>query len=471
MADAAIAGGRLGSVAEWRDRLCGTLADRLVAEGERRLLWLPVFFGAGIGVYFLLKVEPPLWPGIAAAIAGAGAVIAVRRHRAWREAALACTVFAAGLALMREAAWEREAPMLQRHLGPLAVTGRVVDIDLMEKGWRIVIDADPVSGLDASDQPHRLRVHIPPSSNELNPGDRVSLKAMLYPVPAQILPGGRDFQRELYFAGIGGVGYTFGGAHRVGGQESEGGWRESLRQLRTEMTRRIAAVLPGSTGGVASALITGKRGAITEEVKQAFRDTGLSHLLAIAGLHLGLVGAFVFFVVRGGLALIPPIALRYPIKKIAACATLLVLACYLLLSGAAIPTQRAFVMNGLVFGAIIIDRLRISMRVCAIAAAVVLVIDPSILVGVSFQMSFGAVVALIAVYETYGARLGRLLHSRSVLGKVLGYCGGVVVTTVVATLGTYPYSIYHFHHLALYSPLANVIAVPLSAMCTLLWGC
>jgi competence protein ComEC len=221
---------------------------------------------------------------------------------------------------------------------------------------------------------------------------------------------------------------------------------------------------------VASALITGKRGTIPEQVKQAFRDSGLSHLLAIAGLHLGLVGGFVFLVVRGGLALIPPIALRYPIKKIAALVTLLVLVCYLLISGAAIPTQRAFVMNGLVFGAILIDRLRISMRVCAIAAMVVLIADPSVLVGVSFQMSFGAVVALIAVYETYGARLSRLLHGRSVLRKVLGYCGGVTVTTVVATIGTYPYSIYHFHHLALYSPLANVIAVPLSAMWTLPWG-
>ncbi len=470
MADAAIAGGRLGSVAEWRDRVCGALAERLAAEGERRLLWLPVFFGGGIGIYFVLKVEPPLWPGIAAAVAGAGMAWALRRYPTWREAMLAFTALAAGFALMRETAWERNTPMLQRHLGPIAVTGRVVDIDLMEKGWRIIVEPDPLPGLDPADQPRRLRVHIPSSSDELNPGDRVSLKAMLYPVPAQILPGGRDFQRELYFAGIGGVGYSFGGAHRIAGPEGEGGWREGLRQLRTEMTRRITAILPGSTGGVASALITGKRGAITEEVKQAFRDTGLSHLLAIAGLHLGLVGAFVFFAVRGGLALIPPIALRYPIKKIAACTTLVVLACYLLLSGAAIPTQRAFVMNGLVFGAIIIDRLRISMRVCAIAAAVVLVIDPSILVGVSFQMSFDAVVALIAVYETYGARLGRLLHSRSLSGKVLGYCGGVAVTTVVATLGTYPYSIYHFHHLALYSPLANVIAVPLSAMWTLPWG-
>ena len=477
MADAAIAGGRFGPVAEWRARLFGALADRLAAEGERRLLWLPVFFGAGIGLYFTLKVEPPLWPGIAAAIAGIGFTFALHRHAGRCEAALAFAAFAAGFALMRETAWQHEMPMLQRHIGSIAVTGRVVDIDLMEKGWRIVVEADPLPGLDPGDQPPRLRVHIPRTSDELNPGDRVRLKATLYPVPAQILPGGRDFQRELYFAGIGGVGYTFGAARRIAdaegarhGSSEEGGWREDLRHLRTDVSRRIAAVLPGSTGGVASALITGKRGAITEEVKQAFRDSGLSHLLAIAGLHLGLVGAFVFFTVRGGLALIPPIALRYPIKKIAAGVTLAVLTCYLLISGAAIPTERAFVMNGLVFAAIIIDRLRISMRVCAIAAAVVLLMDPSVLVGVSFQMSFGAVVALIAVYETYGAWLGRLLHSRSVLGQVLGYSGGVVVTTVVATLGTYPFSIYHFHHLALYSPLANVIAVPLSAMWTLPWG-
>ncbi|HEY6255151.1 MAG TPA: ComEC/Rec2 family competence protein [Xanthobacteraceae bacterium] len=477
MSDALILGGRLG-LGPGSPRLFGALADRLAAEGDRRLLWLPVFFGAGIGLYFALTFEPALWPPIAAALAGAGLVFVLRRHPGWCEAALALTALAAGFALMRETAFEHQAPMLQRHLGPIAVTGRVVDIDLMEKGWRIIIDADPLPGLDASEAPRRLRVHIPPKSDELTPGDRVSLKAMLYPVPAQVLPGGRDFQRELYFSGIGGVGYTFGAARRIaepedageGSSQQKGGWREDLRRLRTEMSRRIVAVLPGSTGGVASALITGKRGAITEDDKQAFRDSGLSHLLAIAGLHLGLVGAFVFFAVRGGLALIPAIALRYPIKKIAAGVALLALTCYLLISGAAIPTERAFVMNGIAFAAIIIDRLRISMRICAIAAVVVLVMDPSSLVGVSFQMSFGAVVALIAVYETFGDRLGRLLHNRSILGQVLGYCGGVVIMTVIATLGTAPFSIYHFHHLALYSPLANVVAVPLSAMWTLPWG-
>jgi competence protein ComEC len=162
--------------------------------------------------------------------------------------------------------------------------------------------------------------------------------------------------------------------------------------------------------------------------------------------------------------------LRFPIKKIAASVTLLVLFCYLLISGAAIPTERAFVMNGIVFAAILIDRMRLSMRICALAALVVLLLDPASLVGVSFQMSFGAVVALVAVYETWGARLGHLFHRGSFARKALGYCGAVAVTTCVATLGTEPFAIYHFHHVALYSPLANVLAVPISGLWTLPWG-
>jgi competence protein ComEC len=194
---------------------------------------------------------------------------------------------------------------------------------------------------------------------------------------------------------------------------------------------------------------------MAEDVKEAFRESGLSHLLAIAGLHLGLVGGFVFFAIRGGLALIPPLALRYPIKKIAAVVTLAVLFCYLMISGAAIPTERAFVMNGVVFAAIPIDRLRLSMRICALAALVVLLLDPAGLVGVSFQMSFGAVVALIAVYETWGTQLARFFRGRSIAGKVAAYCGAVAVTTVIVTIGTQPFAIYYFHHVVLYSPLAN----------------
>jgi competence protein ComEC len=317
-ADLAGPGDRLGAASQWRWRPLAALAEALAAEGDRRILWLPVFFGAGIALYFTPTIEPPRWLGLALTIAAILPAILLRHRPAWRNAAIAAAFCAAGLAVMQQARWEYGAPMLERRIGPVAFTGRVVDVDTLERGWRIVVAPDPLLGLGPAEQPRRLRLHIAPTSDALRPGDRVSLKAMLFPVPGQVLPGGRDMQRELYFAGIGGVGYSYGGARRIaaaGEDGGEGGWREWLLQLRAEMTHRIVTALPGSTGGVASAVITGKRGAMAEDVKQAFRDAGLSHLLAIAGLHLGLVAGFVFFAVRGGLALIPWVALRFPIKK------------------------------------------------------------------------------------------------------------------------------------------------------------
>lgn len=322
MADLAVAGGGLGRA---QRHVLRPLMAALAAEGERRALWLPVWFGTGIALYFGLTRELPAWVGIAATLAGMALAVALRRWPAGRGLAIALAFAAAGFAAIQQASRERGTAMLDHRLGSVALSGTVVDIDPLDRGWRIVVTPDPLPGLMPGITPRRLRLHIAPSSDVLQPGDHVALKARLYPVPAQVVPGGRDMQRELYFAGIGGVGYSFGAAHRLAaqGEENAGGWRQWLLRLRAEMTRRINAALPGSTGGVASAVITGKRGTMAEAVKEAFRESGLSHLLAIAGLHLGLVGGFVFFAVRGGLALIPPVALRYPIKKIAAISVLI----------------------------------------------------------------------------------------------------------------------------------------------------
>jgi competence protein ComEC len=172
-------------------------------------LWLPVFFGAGIGVYFALTVEPPLWLGLGATIAAGGLTFGLHRRPLACEATLALTLFCAGFALIGETTWERQAPMLQRRLGPVSFTGRVIDIDSLDRGWRVIVAPDALPGLDPGDQPLRLRVHIAATSDLLAPGDRVSMRAVLYPVPGQIVPGGHDMQREAYFARIGGVGYTY----------------------------------------------------------------------------------------------------------------------------------------------------------------------------------------------------------------------------------------------------------------------
>jgi competence protein ComEC len=217
-------------------------------------------------------LEPPIWLGPIVAVPAIAAAFLLRQMPLWRAAALGLAFTASGFALITETTRERAAPMLDHRLGPIAITGSVVDIDTLDRGWRIIVAPDAVPGLDSAQQPRFLRIHITAASDLLSPGDRVNLKAMLYPVPGQTLPGAHDLQRELYFAGIGAVGYSYGGAHRLTGAEDSGGpggWRQWLLQLRTEVTRRVTAVLPGSTGGVATALIAGKRGAIEEPVKEA----------------------------------------------------------------------------------------------------------------------------------------------------------------------------------------------------------
>src|SRR5579862_1698095 len=214
MADISLGEERVEGAPPRLGRLVRGLADAFAAESDRCILWLPVFFGSGIALYFALTVEPPLWLGPSVAVAAGAAAWVVRRRPLWRNAALCLAIGATGLALITATARERAAPMLHRRVGPVSFTGHVIDIDTLERGWRIIVAPDAVPGLDPAQQPHRLRIHITAASDLLSPGDRVSLKAMLYPVPGQALPGAHDLQRDLYFAEIGGVGYSYGGAHR-----------------------------------------------------------------------------------------------------------------------------------------------------------------------------------------------------------------------------------------------------------------
>jgi competence protein ComEC len=220
MANLAVAGEGFGAAPRRFVRPFLALTEAFAAEGDRRILWLPVFFGTGIALYFALTIEPSLWIGRAATIGAAAMVVALWRWPGLRNAGIALAFVAAGFAVMQHARLERGTPMLERRLGPAAITGTVVDIDALDRGWRIILAPDPLPGLAANAQPHRARIHIAPTSDALQPGDRVSLKAMLYPVPEPVLPGGRDMQRELYFAGIGGVGYSFGGARRIASSDA-----------------------------------------------------------------------------------------------------------------------------------------------------------------------------------------------------------------------------------------------------------
>ena len=373
------------------------LAD---ANRGRFALWLPVWFGIGIGIglYFTLPVEPAFWPSIGGfALFGLAALFLHRARGGPFFALLIAATVTAGFAAAQFRTDFVSAPVLEREIGPAAITARVLKVEPIGKGVRLTLDRILVQRRDFATPPDRIRLSVRSTKTQPLPGDLVSALAILRPPPAPSLPGGFDFARKAWFERIDAVGFSLG-AVKIVERWTGGGWRIWFARLRLDLTQRILAGAGDCIGPVAAALLTGERRAIPENTLAAVRDSGLAHLLAISGLHIGLVAGLLFFVVRLGLAMVEPVALRYLIKKIAAGSAILGAFAYLSISGATIPTQRAFLMVSIVMLAVMIDRTAISMRLVAIAAMAVLVLAPESLLSASFQMSFAAVVALVAVY-------------------------------------------------------------------------
>jgi len=434
----------------------------LAAERERWVLWLPAFFAAGIGLYFLLPSEPPPWSGAIAALLLLGP-LAVQRRRPWLRLLLGLLLAVAlGFGAAQWRAQQVAAPFLVERLGPVAIEARLQLAEPVEGGWRLTLSPLAIEGLRPEELPRLVRVRqLKPLPEAALPGVVVRLTATLLPPPQPSLPGDFDFAREAWFRGLGAVGFTFGEAELVEGAAAASGWELWWSRQRSRLSERVRAVLTGDVGGVADALLTGQRGAISEATAQAYRDSGLAHLLSISGLHVGLIAAILFFSLRALLALVPPLALRFPIKKWAAVVALLALPPYMLLVAASVPTQRATFTAMVVLLAVLLDRRAISLRLVAWAAVLVLAIAPEALLGPSFQMSFAAVTALVAGYEAWARRTPR--DDGGPFERVLVYAGGVLLSSVIATAATAPFAAFHFDRLALYGLVANLVAVPLTA--------
>jgi competence protein ComEC len=448
------------------------LVDNFLAERERWPLWIPVFFGIGIGIYFALTIEPLLWLGlVAAALATATALIALHFQRFLAPAVVIAAV-ALGFAAAEIEAWAVAAPILEGELKGVVVEGRLLRIDPLPKATRLTLAPSSIERLEDAQLPARIRVNLHGDASRLVPGDWLRFKAELRPPPSPAMPGAYDFQRAAYFERVGAVGKLFGAPQPIAappGTET-GRWRVAVEAVRTIVAERIRAALPGAEGAIAAALITGETRAIPPEDAGAFRDAGLAHILVIAGLHMGMVAAAAFFLLRALFALIPPLALNYPTKKWAAAGALLVIFLYLLLSGATVPSRRAFVMAGLVLLAVLVDRLSLSARAIAYAALVVMLLAPDAAAGASFQMSFAAVAGLIAFYEAMRARLAGWHSHAGTLRRIGLYVVGIAFTTVVTTLATMPFTIYHFNRFPLYSVAANALAVPITGFWIMPWA-
>lgn len=458
------AGGAFGRAARM---FAGGLAARLSDERERWLLWSPVAAGFGVFLYFSGTAEPALTmalalPAVAGVVLGAG-----WRREFLRFPAFLLLLCAIGYAAGAVRTWSVEAPAISRKIGPVTVTGRVVAVDPLRHGARAVLDDLAIGRLAAAETPERVRLTVRLGWTVLRPGQTVMVRAVLLPVRPPVAPGAADFQRRAFFERIGASGFAVTAPIAV--REAGAGWLDSrIERLRDTAMRRIGAVLPGDAGAVATALLTGHRGGISPETMTAIRNAGLAHLLAISGLHIGMIAGIAFFVLWFGLALVPGAALRWPTRKIAAIGALAVAAAYLLLTGATIPTQRAFLMLAVVMAGVLVGRVAISMRLVAAAATVLLLLSPESLPTPSFQMSFAAVIALVAAYEAWSG--WRMRNRAPRLPRPVRALVGVGAASLIAGAATGPFALFHFQRLAMYGLAANLAAVPIVSFFVLPMG-
>ncbi len=449
-----------------RVRLSGLIAS-LEAEQDRWFYWVPVFFGLGVAVYFLLPFEPRLL----AALAPVPAALTLRV--VWRRGIMAMMLGGAllatslGLALAKaRTEWVR-APVLTRQIGPVEVKGFVELIEPRPgRGQRLTLRVTSLAALAADERPARVRIRTMSALQGLKPGDAIRVRATLAPPAGPALPGGYDFARSAWFQSLGGVGYAMArptlDAEAAEPPLTLKAWA-SIERVRQRIGAAVLAALPGETGAIANALITGERGGISEATNSAFRDSGLFHILSISGLHMVIMAGAAFYVIRFVLALVPWLALNYPIKKWAALAAAVAALGYLLISGAANATVRSWIMISIMFLAIILDRPAVAMRNVALAALAILVVLPESLHDVGFQMSFAAVVALVAAYEAIRDRL-RLQERGDGPGRILRialFLGGIILSTLIASISVAPLAAYHFHTSQQFAIVANLLAIPI----------
>lgn len=442
------------------------------------MLWLPVALGLGIAIYYELPSEPALWlgPSLAAAAALAGLLLAPAGSTA-RAAWLGLVAVAVGFGL---AAWRTvnlAAPTLSRPLFSMNVEGRIADVQRLPEAVRVVLENVRLKGKGAPAaevMPERVRVSLGKGAPPLTVGDRLLVLANLTPPAGPAAPGAFDFQRVAWYQQIGAVGYAIAPAAIIEPGRPNGVVR-TIDGLRADITERIMKVLPGPEGGVAAAMLTGEQTAVDKDVNQAMRDSGLAHILSISGLHIVFVVALVMGFMRYGIALIPPLALRVDAKKISAVISLAVALFYTALAGAPVPAQRSCAMSALALLAILLDRTALSLRLVAWSAVVVLLAAPDSLTGASFQMSFAAVVALIAGWEAAGG-WRRRLHERAERAThrwlwrlAVGFASSLA-TTLIASVATGAFAAYHFNRLSFLGVAANFLGVPLTGFWIMPWG-
>jgi competence protein ComEC len=456
--------------AAWIARLRG----EAVAQGERWFLWAPVAAGTGAAAYFGLRSEPSLLVGlacVAAALVLAVATAVRGRNLAMAVAASLALFGALGFAGAGLRSALVAAPVVPAGLRPVMVEGWVVDVaSASTERPRLLIAPTWVQDLAPDARPARIRITFR-QPMLIGPGHAVRVRALLNPPPPPASPGSYDFARDAWFEQVGGAGLALGSAQVVSLQRPPFDLRvqTAINAARWSLARRLVERMGPETGGLAAALVTGHQAWLTEADIEAMRASGLAHILSISGVHMVIVGGFVFAVFRLGIAAWPWAALRIPGKKVAAAAGLAAVLVYLLISGAPPPAVRAAITASVAFIAILLDRRALTLHSLAIAALAVLALQPEAVTQPGFQMSFAATAALLALAEAWPRPEREINAPWPIVAfqRLRTWLIAAFMISFVAGLATGPFAIQHFNRITLWGLPANLATEALSTLVVL----
>lgn len=447
---------------------------------EQGLLWCAFAFAAGVALFVALPADPSR-SGIAVFVGGVSlaALLCLWRGHFGLRSALVLSL-GAGLAVGALRSEHVRAPRLAEAMN-VTLTGTVLERREDADHARVVLAVAAVDGWRVTGPafPEKVRIRIP-KEGAGRVGEHVQLRARLFPPPGPVHPGGYDFSFRAYFSGIGATGFSYGAAERVDGGRRTAGLRAAalVAEVRADLAHRIRSILHGRPeAALVVALLVGDRGGITEEQEEILRAAGLAHILAISGLHMALFAGGTYAGVVLLLALVPSAPLRWPTHKWAALAALAAAVLYLLLSGAAVATQRSFLMIALVFLGILVGRRGLTLRSVALAGLLLLAVGPERLFYPGFQMSFAAVICLVAVYDLWRKR-ARGLEARpeaqGAVHRILTFLGkwvlGLLVTALVAGLATGIIGAHHFGRVAPFGVVGNLLGMPVFSVLVMPMG-
>lgn len=436
------------------------VSQNFFAEQSRWLAWMPFLFGIGIAVYFALPFEPNYWYSLGVFEATL-LLFYLLRHKGLHllfTAILICEFGFMNIQLQtllksRKIAFTPEVTDY--------IKGQISEVSYNEKGRKRLL----LQNAENFDNPLKGKYRVTVMNGEsadFEVGQCVELVGTFFPPSPVPVLNGFQLDRKYFYEEISGIGYANSSVFVIDCEQKQtSSFRIRLNKIRQQITDDVAKILPPDEAGIVDAVLIGEQSRMPKLIVNNYRDSGLAHFLSVSGLHMGAIAGLIFFVLRFLLALFPAVALRYDVKKLAAAGAILFSSLYLLVSGMAVPAERAFIMTAVVLFGVIFNRQAISIRMVCFAGLVLLIISPQALISISFQMSFAAVVALISFYEKYARKITLWSVNRGIFSKIFFYLAGIVICDFVASLATMPFAIYHFHRVSVYTSLANLLAGPL----------